>query len=81
VIQIITETNDGVPPEQEDLEEWATEFGQTFPVVSDVDDVALRYTERGQLSLPSKTLIGRGAEILIADGDPTEADILAALAD
>ncbi|MDP6931301.1 MAG: hypothetical protein QGG40_00225, partial [Myxococcota bacterium] len=70
---------DNVPPDQEELELWATTYGQTFPVLSDSEPVALRYTERGTLSLPSHSLIGPGAEVLIADGDVTEDDVVAAL--
>jgi len=79
VITLLTENYEMVPPNQEELALWADEYQQTFPVLSDGDPVALRFTARGSLSLPSHTLIGPGGEVLIADGDVTEEDILAAL--
>jgi len=79
VITLITENYLQEPPSQEDLNTWADEYGQTFPVLSDAEPVALRYTERDSLSLPSISLFGPGAEILIADGNVSEDDIVAAL--
>ena len=79
VITLITENYLQEPPSQEDLNTWADEYGQTFPVLSDAEPVALRYTERDSLSLPSISLFGPGAETLIADGNVSEDDIVAAL--
>jgi len=78
-ITLITENYAGEPPTQEELNTWASDYGQTFPVLSDAEPVALRYTERDSLSLPSISLFAPGAEILIADGDVSEEDIIAAL--
>jgi hypothetical protein len=79
LISLITETYDLVPPNTEELNLWADEYGQTFPVLSDAEPVAERFTSRGSLSLPSHTLIGPGAVVLIADGDVGVEDILEAL--
>ena len=78
-ITLITENYAEEAPDQDDLNTWADEYGQTFPVLSDAEPVALRYTERDSLSLPSISLFGPGAEILIADGNVSEDDIVAAL--
>jgi hypothetical protein len=79
LITMLVETNQGVPPEQEDLALWADEFGQTFPVLSDGDLAFSRFIEREGYSLPSHTLLGPGAEVLIAHGEPLEEDIEGAL--
>jgi hypothetical protein len=77
---LITEANvPDTPPNRAELNEWADEYGQTFPVLSDALEVVERYSPRGTVSLPSVSLLAPGAEILIADGDVTEADIISAL--
>ena len=81
VVSLITETYDRVPPEQEDLQAWAAEYGQTFPVLSDAIDVVERFSDRPGVSLPSHSLIGPGGRVIVADGDVTEEDIVAALED
>jgi hypothetical protein len=67
------------PPNRAELNEWADQYGQTFPVLSDHLEVVNRYSPRGEVSLPSLSLFGPGAEILIADGDVSEEDIISAL--
>ncbi len=79
IISLITETYDLVPPNTEELNLWADEYGQTFPVLSDAEPVAERFTDRGSLSLPSHTLLGPGAVVLVADGVVEEDAILDAL--
>ena len=49
------------------------------PLLSAAKQLFARYSARGELSLPSMTLIGPGAEVLIADGDVEESDIEDAL--
>ena len=78
-ISLITETYDEVPPAQEDLQDWANEYGQTFPVLSDAIRVVDRFSERPGVSLPSLSLIGPGGEVILADAEVTEDDIVAAL--
>ena len=69
-----------MPPTVSDLNIWADEYLETFPVVSDVQLYIHTFGKKGgQVALPSTTLLGRGMEILIADGDVTEEDIIAAL--
>ena len=80
-IALITETYDAVPPEQADLQEWSSSYGQTFPVLSDEERVVDRYSERPGVSLPSLTLIGRGAKLILTDAEVVEADIVAALSE
>jgi len=90
VITLLTETqrktDAGVPiaPNQNDLADWASQYGQTFPVLSDGDWLANRFSRRGgssgaTVSLPSISLLGPGAVVIIADGDPEESDIQQAL--
>jgi len=77
---LLVENYDGEPPNQEELTEWADEYGETFPVLSDVDqEVALRFARREQLSLPSHSLLAPNAVVLVADGEVESADIEAAL--
>ena len=80
IVTLILETYDEVPPNQEDLQDWANEYGQTFPVLSDTLLVTHRFAMRGEASLPSQSLIGPGGEVLVADGDVSEEDIEAVLA-
>jgi hypothetical protein len=68
-----------MPPNQAELNEWADQYGQTFPVLSDALEVVNRYSPRGEVSLPSLSLLGPGAEVIIADGEVSEADVIAAL--
>jgi len=78
-LTLITETYEEEPPDQADLQTWANEYNETFPVLSDGNEEIDRYSIRGDVSLPSHTLIGPGAVVLIADGDITEEDIVNAL--
>ena len=78
-ITLITEDYVGDPPTTEELQDWAEDYDQTFPVLSDAEPIALRYTNRDSLALPSVSLLAPGAEVLIADGDVSEDDIIAAL--
>ncbi len=79
VVTLLTENYEYMPPSEADLNTWANEYGQTFPVLSDAELVAERFTPRGSLSLPSHTLLGPGAVVIVADGDVEESDIVAAL--
>jgi hypothetical protein len=85
IVTLLVEKYDGTPPEQSDLEGWALDYGQTFPVLSDPDWLVTdRFMRRpgenpGHPALPSTSLLGRGMQVLLADRDITEEDILAAL--
>ena len=64
----------------EDLNTWANEYNETFPVVSDGENYIHTFGKKGgQVALPSHTLIGRGMKILMADVEITEDDIVSAL--
>lgn len=63
---------------------WADSFGQSTPVVSDGERYIHSFGTKGKggglkgelaVKLPSFTLLGPGAEILIANKDISEADI------
>ena len=79
-ITMLTETLDEVPPNQTDLNTWADTYGQTFPVLSDDQGIVDSFSPRGSVSLPSLSLIGPGMEVIIADGEIEEEDVIAALA-
>jgi len=78
-VTLILENFEEEAPSTDELQTWADEYEQSFPVLSDAAPVALRYTSRPTLSLPSMSLLGPGAEILIADGTISEDDIVDAL--
>ncbi len=79
VISLITSNDDLQPPDTAELQEWADDYGQTFPVLSDAEPAALRYSERESLSLPSTTLLAPGAVVVIGDGEIEVEDIEAIL--
>ena len=89
IITLLTENYAQVPPTQEDLQTWANEYGETFPVVSDGERYIHSYGIKGigeggtgplGVRLPSNTLLGPGGEILLVDaGEIHEEDIEAAL--
>ncbi len=76
IITLLGEDDSGNTPGVESLEAWADQYGQTFPVVADAGyGVVTRYVTGGSIGLPSLTLLGPGAEVVIADGYPDESDI------
>jgi len=79
VVTLAVENSASLTPSQVDLNAWAVQLGQTFPVLSDAELVGARFTENGFLPSPSHTLLGPGAVVIVADGDVEESDILAAL--
>ena len=82
IITLLGEDESGGTPGVENLETWADQYGQTFPVVADAGyGVVTRYVSGGSIGLPSITLLGPGAEVVIADGYPQTADIEAVLPD
>jgi len=76
IITLLTETLDGQPCAQEDLAEWADEYGQTFPVLSDVDGYIHTFTPKAGGKLPMEILLGPGVEILTVIDDITEQDLI-----
>ena len=79
IITLLTENYEQEPPDQDQLNEWADEYGQTFPVVSDADRYIHTFGKKGTVKLPSFTLLGPGAEVLVVNKDITEDDIIAVL--
>ena len=77
---MLTENYDSEAPSRAELEEWANVYGQTFPVLADVDwTVTDRYSARGRPALPTMSLVGPGAELLVAVTQLTEEEVAAAL--
>ena len=76
-----------MPPNQAELNVWADAYAETFPVVCDEERYIHTFgikknkeTGKGEVKLPSTTLIAPGMEIIIANKDVVEADIVEALA-
>jgi hypothetical protein len=64
-MNIIIEDGESNPPDQADLEEWAGEFGLTFPVLADPDSsIFWRYSSGG---LPTILLIDKGVVLESVD--------------
>ncbi len=58
LIEAIIENNESVTPTQDDLVDWADNYGMTFPVVADDGaSVMWRYSDGG---LPTLVLIDHG---------------------
>jgi hypothetical protein len=80
VISLFTEVELDLAPGASDLDQWANTYGQTSPVVSDVDwAVVSRFTDRPPPFLPSTTLLGPGATVILADQDVTGQTVIKAL--
>jgi len=80
IITLITENAENAPPSVSELGVWADEYGETFPVLSDTSSYTEGFAKgKATLSLPVSTLIAPGGELLIANGDVSEAQIQAAL--
>ncbi|MEN0061125.1 MAG: hypothetical protein AAGA48_03190 [Myxococcota bacterium] len=74
------ENNGGSPPSQAELQQWVDRFGLTHPVVADPGfGVGGSFVPGGSIGLPSLSLLGPGAEVLIADGRPNSGDVISAL--
>ena len=82
VITLLTENYEKIAPNKDELNVWADEYGQTFPVVSDGERYIHTYGAKGknEVKLPYTILLGKGAELLIVNQDVTEEDVVAALA-
>lgn len=74
VINAIAENGDYEPPTQEDLVAWADEYGMTFPVVHD-EAWGIENRFREDNGIPTISLLGPGAEVVIRDQWVTEAQI------
>lgn len=68
IIEVLGEDNAGAPPEQTVLQNWASTYGLTIPVVADPNwAVGNVYNPDG--AIPSETLIAPGGELVVVDGD------------
>jgi len=88
VVALLVEAASGVPPVPDDLAVWADSEdygqGQTFPVLADpgwIENTCTiaRFSIRDHPSLPSTTLLGPGAVVLMPDGEVHEQDLIDAL--
>jgi peroxiredoxin len=81
VITLLGETLDFGYPTRENVAAWADAYGITHPVLQDRSfSVASRYAEWQTVTLPTNTMLGKGAEVLWVDREiVTEQDVLDAL--
>jgi hypothetical protein len=66
VVQALGENDAGTTPTQEELAEWAEQYGQTIPVVAD-DGWELENRFRQDNGIPSFSLIAPGGEVVATD--------------
>ena len=77
LLELIIENNQNEPPTQEDLVDWADNYGLTMPVLSDGDETVMwRYSSGG---LPTLVLIDHGMVLESVDEGAHEAEIDALL--
>jgi hypothetical protein len=80
IISLMAENAASTTPSTDDLNEWASEYGLSTPVVADTNwGVNNRFEEDG--GIPTTTLLGPGAEVIIRDGWVQDTDIEAVLPD
>ena len=80
VITLLGENMFGDPPSQGDLRDWAETHGLSHPVVADPGwGVTIRYIDGYSIGLPSLSLLGGGAEVVIRDGYVDESTVERAL--
>ncbi len=77
VITLLGENNAGATPSQDELMEWAEEFGLNHPVVADEGlSVTARFVEGNSIGLPSMDLLAPDTmEVVIADSQLNEGDV------
>ena len=68
VVSLMFNDNDYETPDTDDLKSWADNYGLTSPVVAD-DGSAVGNRFEADGYIPSKTLLGPGAEVVVVDGD------------
>ena len=82
VITMIGENADGLSPTQEDLQQWAADYGLTHPVVADPDyGAAVNYlfanpNFTGSISLPNMQLLSGGMIVEVSNDQLSETQIL-----
>ncbi len=66
VVQALGENDAGTTPTQEELADWAQQYGQTIPVIADADwELENRF--RQDNGIPSFSLIAPGGEVIATD--------------
>lgn len=79
VIAMVIEDESGRPANEGQLLDWATQYGMTFPVLSDRNGgVMWSYAGSGSVGLPFTVLLDRGNVVESVDS-PTERDAEALL--
>jgi hypothetical protein len=76
VVDLLMEKTDGSPPDQDTLVSWAD--GHHYAVLND-GDKAISYMGYVNGGIPAISLLAPGGEVVILDGNPTDADIEAIL--
>ena len=82
VITLIAKNADDQAPSQEDLQQWASDYGLTHPVLADpeysvvVDYLWANPTFTGSIALPTMQLLSGGMVVEMSNVQISEADIL-----
>ena len=82
VITLIAKNADDQAPSQEDLQQWASDYGLTHPVLADPEySVVVNYlwanpTFAGSIALPNMQLVSGGMVVEMSNVQISEADIL-----
>ncbi len=80
VITLLGENASGGPPSADDVAAWVDTFELTHPVGTDRDwDIYRRFVGGPGVELPSMTLLGEGAEVLVVDEWITHDTVVEAL--
>ncbi len=64
-LETMIQNNDDADPSQEDLTTWASTYGLTMPVLSDVGEGVVYSFASGSIGLPYTVLIDRGEVVSI----------------
>ena len=76
VITLLGENTGGSTPSQDELADWADQFGIEHPVVADEGfAVTSRFVDGGSIGLPSMDLLEAGGEIVIRNAYVDESDV------
>lgn len=75
-MDVMIEDNEGGEVDQAELDEWASTYGLTIPVVSDPGSSVLYRYASGSIGLPYKVLIDRGVVIESINASDSELSAL-----
>ena len=82
VITLMSKNADEQAPSQEDLQEWATDYGLNYPVLADPEySVVVKYlwenpTFTGSIALPNMQLLSSGMVVEMSNVQLSESDLL-----